>query len=134
MTIVAVADTHAVIWYLYGDSRLSLRARQVFEDASSQSNVVSLSSITLAEIVYLSEKGRIASATLSLVLAELNSTTGILTETPIDRHIIAAMSDINRATIPELPDRLIAATAAHLHVPLLSRDGKIQSAGLRTIW
>ena len=76
MSIVAVADTHAVIWYLYGDSRLSARARQVFEDAAHQGNVVSLSSITLAEIVYLIEKGRIAPATLNLVLAEFNSSTG----------------------------------------------------------
>ncbi len=134
MSIVAVADTHAVIWYLYGDSRLSVRARQVFEGAAKQGNIVSLSSMTLAEIVYLSEKGRIAPATINLILAELDSATAVLVETPMDRHVITAMRTINRADVPELPDRVIAATAAHLGVPLISRDGKIQASGLITVW
>lgn len=134
MSIVAVADTHAVIWYLYGDSRLSARARQVFEDAAHQGNVVSLSSITLAEIVYLIEKGRIAPATLNLVLAEFNSSTGALIESPVDRYVVTAMSNINRIHIPELPDRIIAATASQLGVPLVSRDGKIQNSTIITIW
>lgn len=134
MSIVAVADTHAVIWYLYGDSRLSVRARQVFEGAAKQGNVVSLSSMTLAEIVYLIEKGRIVPTTLNLILAELDSATTVLVETPIDRHVIATMRIINRANIPELPDRIIAATASHLGVPLVSRDGKIQASGLITVW
>jgi PIN domain nuclease of toxin-antitoxin system len=32
--IRAVADTHAVIWYLFQDSRLSLKARSYIEQAS----------------------------------------------------------------------------------------------------
>ena len=33
-----------------------------------------------------------------------------------------------------MPDRTIAATALHLGLPLISRDRKIQLAGLQMIW
>ena len=55
----AVADTHAVIWYIFGDARLSVTARNTIEQIAAEGNQVAFSSITLAEIVYLSERGRI---------------------------------------------------------------------------
>ena len=33
-----------------------------------------------------------------------------------------------------LEDSIIAATALHLGLPLISRDGKIQLSGVNTIW
>jgi len=36
--------------------------------------------------------------------------------------------------IPDMPDRIIAATAVHLNVPIISRDGKIKLSDLDTIW
>jgi predicted nucleic acid-binding protein len=33
-----------------------------------------------------------------------------------------------------MPDRIIAATALHLGVPLVSRDRKIQASSIHTIW
>jgi predicted nucleic acid-binding protein len=36
--------------------------------------------------------------------------------------------------VPEMPDRIIAATAIHLGVPLVTRDRRLQSAGIQTIW
>jgi len=41
---------------------------------------------------------------------------------------------VPRAEVPDMPDRIIAATALHLGLPLISRDRKIQLAGLQTIW
>jgi predicted nucleic acid-binding protein len=40
---------------------------------------------------------------------------------------------VNAAQIPDMPDRIIAATAVHLNVPLISRDGKIRVSGVNTI-
>jgi predicted nucleic acid-binding protein len=53
---------------------------------------------------------------------------------PFDRHIAEALPRINRLSVPELPDRIIAATALYLNVPLVSRDSKIQTAGIQTVW
>jgi len=41
---------------------------------------------------------------------------------------------IPRAAIFELPDRIIAAAALYLGVPLITRDLQIRAAGLPTIW
>ena len=59
----AMADTHAIIWYLFADPRLSDKARTTIEEAAVEGDQIALSSITLAEIVYLSEKGRIVPVT-----------------------------------------------------------------------
>jgi len=36
--------------------------------------------------------------------------------------------------VRDMPDRMIAATAARLGLPLVTRDRQIQSAGIATIW
>lgn len=33
-----------------------------------------------------------------------------------------------------MPDRIIAATAIHFGVPVLSRDSRIRASNVRTIW
>jgi predicted nucleic acid-binding protein len=58
----------------------------------------------------------------------------LLVEAPVDRSVVLAMRTISRAQVPDLPDRVIAATAVRLGVPLISRDGKIQASGVTTIW
>ena len=57
--IVAVADTHAAVWYLFKNPKLSTGARQAIEEAFHAGDQIGVSSISLAEMVYLSEKGRI---------------------------------------------------------------------------
>jgi len=44
------------------------------------------------------------------------------------------MRRVDRAQVPDLPDRSIAATAVHFGVPLISRDRKIRSSSVPTIW
>ena len=36
--------------------------------------------------------------------------------------------------IPNLPDRIIAATALYAKVPVISRDRKIKLSSIQTIW
>lgn len=37
-------------------------------------------------------------------------------------------------TNPDMPDRIIAGTALHLKLPLITRDHKIQLSQIDTIW
>ncbi len=67
----AVADTHVVIWYIFADPRLSATARTTIEQIAALGNQVAFSSITLAEIVYLIERGRIDVTTLDRLLEAL---------------------------------------------------------------
>jgi PIN domain nuclease of toxin-antitoxin system len=131
---IAVADTHTVLWYLYSDSRLSSRARQFVEEATRLNNIILISSITLVEIVYLIEKNRIAADSMEAVLAVLNDPASVFEEYPVDLSVAQALARIDRNQIPDMPDRIIAATALHLGVPVISRDGRITGSDITSIW
>jgi len=115
----AVADTHAVIWYIFADSRLSVTARTTIEEIAAEGNPVAFSSITLAEIVYLSERGRINSTTLDLLLTEVESDDALLVEIPFDRNIAVTLRQVDRAQIPDLPIALLLLLLCILMHPLL---------------
>jgi PIN domain nuclease of toxin-antitoxin system len=130
----SVADTHTVIWYIFRDVRLSATARNTIEQIAAEGNQVAFSSITLAEIVYLSERGRIDAATLDRLLRAIDSENALLVEIPFDRNIAQALMRVERSQIPDLPDRIIAATALYLGLSLISRDRRIQLSDVNTIW
>ena len=131
--IQAVADTHAVVWYLQGDKRLSKRARSVIDEATAVGAQIAVSTITVAELIYLIEKGRLVSTILERLLQSFDSDE-VFVETPFDRAIALAMRSVPRVEVPDLPDRVIAATGFHLDVPVISRDRKIQSSSVDSIW
>jgi len=131
--IRAVADTHAVIWYLFGDQRLSTASAAVFADASATGDQVAVSTMSLVEIVYLVERQRIA-PDIVVVLGEALDEATLLHEIAVSRAVAEAVQRLPRLAVPELPDRVIAATAVHLGVPLLTRDARIRASGIATIW
>ncbi|MEM9274152.1 MAG: type II toxin-antitoxin system VapC family toxin [Cyanobacteria bacterium P01_F01_bin.143] len=132
--IHAIADTHTIIWYLFADSRLSITARNTIEQIANNGNHVGIASISLAEIVYLEEKNRIPENTLKILMSALDQTNSVLEEIPLERNIITTLAKVERAQIPDLPDRIIAATALYFKVPVISRDHKIKLSSIDTIW
>jgi PIN domain nuclease of toxin-antitoxin system len=132
--IRAVADTHAILWYLYDDARLSRTAIEVMDSAEKDGEQIAISAITLAEIVYLVEKGKIPAVAFERMVATLHQVNTMLLEIPFDHAIADVMRQIDRAQVPDFPDRIIAATAIYLGVPLISRDRKIRTSIVTTIW
>jgi predicted nucleic acid-binding protein len=104
------------------------------ESTAAGGDQVGLSSITLAEMVYLTERGRIRQGTLELLLNAMDAEVTVLAEFPLDRQVVEAMRRVDRSQVPELPDRIIAATALCYGVPLISRDRKIQVSDVETLW
>ena len=107
------------------------RSRQLFNLAESGDLQLIIPAMTLAEIGYLSEKNRIE-ISIDTVNAYIDryQTVSIY---PIDFEIIKTCFQIY--DIPELHDRLIAATALHLHCELITNDPKIvASIAVETIW
>ena len=130
-----VADTHAIVWYLVEPERLSQVALDALEGSIAAGSPVYISVISLIEICYLIEKRRIANDLLQRILAVLNDPSPSLVVVPIDLAISIAIREIDRDTVPDMPDRIIAATALHLNLPLVTRDQKIQAEGaIVTIW
>lgn len=58
--IVGVADTHTAIWHLFRfrDLRLSKAAASFINNAATALRRIAVSSVTLAEVVYLVEKAK----------------------------------------------------------------------------
>lgn len=130
----AVADTHALIWYLQDDPQLSATAGETFDRCMEDGGRIRIPAVCVVEIVYLAERGRIPGTLLSALLSELANPACILQLVPIDLAVVLRMRDIPREIVPDMPDRLIAATALHLGLPLITRDRRIVASSVPTIW
>jgi PIN domain nuclease of toxin-antitoxin system len=49
--VAGVADTHAALWYLFDDTRLSASAADFINQAAIPRHKIAVSSITLAEVL-----------------------------------------------------------------------------------
>ena len=104
----AIADTHAIIWYLLNDPRLSPTAQAAFVHATAQGEQMGVPAICIVEIIYLVEKGRIPVAALTLLQQALAAGQSVLTVVPLDDLIAQQVQAIERTAVPDMPDRIIA--------------------------
>lgn len=132
---IYVTDTHAFLWYLYNDTRLSPACRAIFEQADAGEARILIPAIVVVEIIYLAEKGRIDAQAVRKTLALLAAAADNYQVVPLDLGLAEAMTRIDRMRVPDMPDRLIAATALQAGVPVLSRDLNISALDvLQVIW
>lgn len=75
---------------------------------------------------YLVEKNRIKAMVLTRVEQELDEPDPMIIATSIDRTISDALASIPRVIVPDMPDRIIAATALALGLPRVTRDTEIR--------
>jgi predicted nucleic acid-binding protein len=68
------------------------------------------------------------------LLKLIDSGASVWVEVPFSRAIASAMQRVVRSQVPELANRMIAATALYLNIPVITRDHKIQASNLNTIW
>lgn len=130
-----VADTHATIWYLFASPELSANAKNVMDSASSSGGFIFVPSISIVEIIYLIEKGKLLPQTLSRLIQTINLPNGSFSEIELTFDIAQTLARIPRLTVPDMPDRIIAATALHLNLPLVTKDHKIQALqNIKTVW
>lgn len=132
--IAAVADTHVALWFLFGDARLSAVAKDFIDKAAAARRKIVLAPISLAEVLYLVEKNRLAASAFDDVTKALNNPNHVFEEAPFTVEVVQSMRQIARSAIPDMPDRIVAATALYLGVPLISRDGLIRASSVQTIW
>lgn len=129
-----VLDTHVLIWYLAKYPKLTDPAKSAIKSTLQSGQMLYVSAISLAEILYLDEKGRLPGGTFSKVMAELKRPDSGLAEAPFVAGMVETMANIPRESVPDLPDRIIAATAWHLGLPLITADYRIRATNLTTIW
>lgn len=134
MTIAGVADTHAALWHLFDDARLSAAAGAFINEAAATRRKIAISTISLAEVVYLIEKNRLPSSSYDELTQALADPEHVFTEAVFTADIVQVMRQVSRAEVPDMPDRMVAATAVYFDVPVISRDRRIRAARLRTVW
>jgi PIN domain nuclease of toxin-antitoxin system len=131
--ISAVLDTHAFVWYLIGDQRLSTNAQVFLSSVLQHGQLLAVPAISIVEIMYLEEKNKIPQGFVAHLLATLPLSPFVVI--PLDRDVIQAVLQVPRTLIKELPDRVIVGTALALGVPLITRDTAIHQSGLvQVIW
>lgn len=130
-----VADTHAFVWYVQRDPKLSPTALSVLRSAAQAGEPIFLSAASAMELLYLVDKGKIASADYRLYMVVLESPTGITEVSPVDLGVVRAAESFPRALLPDPFDRMIAATAGVLGIPLVTADRKMRNLPMvKTIW
>ncbi|HEV2987686.1 MAG TPA: type II toxin-antitoxin system VapC family toxin [Candidatus Angelobacter sp.] len=134
--IVAVVDTHALLWSVVGRTeKLGVRALKAFEGAQRNdgSALIHIPTIVLSECLSIFESGRVR------IQQRFDDWVQQL-----DRHRYFSIEELRTQTILksfELPlirdpfDRMIVATALDLELPLISADLEIRETGyVEILW
>src|ERR1700731_2059523 len=129
----ALADTHTIVWYLSDLSRLSAPALAALNAAENTGQLL-VSTITFVELTYLVEKGKVAQVVLAELWTAVSDPAEPFDAVPLSLDVARVLAQIPRAVVPDMPDRIIAATALAHRLPLVTADVKIQAAPITTIW
>jgi len=132
--IAGVADTHTALWFLFGDPRLSAVAKDFIDKAAMARRKIALAPISLAEVVYLIEKNRLPASAFDDLRTALANPNHVLEEAPFTGEVVESMRQVPRAEVPDMPDRIVAATGVYFGVPVISRDGRIRASCVQTVW
>jgi PIN domain nuclease of toxin-antitoxin system len=118
---LVLLDTHAWIWLLNGSDRLGPKARKAIQRSLAEEAVL-VSAISPWEVAMLVSKGRIV---LDRDVGEWVETAlsmqGIRLE-PISSDVAVASTRLPGAIHSDPADRMIAATARHLGLTLITAD------------
>lgn len=130
-----VLDTHALIWWVSDDQRLSAKARTLIEDTLAAAGQVLVSAISAWEVAMLVARDRLA---LAMDLDEW-----LLAVECIDGVRIAPVTPqiaVQSVTLPgefhkDPADRMIVALAREQNAILVTADDKIQRyPHVRWLW
>lgn len=131
-----VLDTHALVWWVSGHSRLSEQAlTAINKELAAADGVILVSSMSAWEVAMLVEAGRL---TLTMSVDDwLDNVTEIegLRFVPIDNDIAVASTRLPGAFHKDPTDRIIVALARHFNVPLVTADERILNYNsVKTLW
>lgn len=119
-------DTHALLWWVAGDRRLSAAVRGTVEDLGALVSVVSL-----WEVAIKRDLARIE-VDIDALVDEIAATEGFAFLPVTVPHAVTF------AALPKLHgdpfDRMLVAQATVEHVPLGSRDRAMRNYAIDTVW
>ncbi len=123
-----VTDTQALVKFMMGKRVISQESHQAFLSADKGECTIIIPAVVLMEVLYLFEKNRIS---IDLLQAENLLKGKNYQLEPLGLEILKAALEIT--DIPELHDRLIAATAKYLDIPIITNDPVIRNSQFVTV-
>lgn len=134
MSPIAVVDTHALLWYAMGRGRkLGRRARQLLTRADEGHAAVYIPAIALVEVLEAAHRGTVVLTDGPEAWVSGLTASGGFRVAALTTEIVLRSATLY--SIPERGDRLIAATAVELDLPLITRDPAIAAvASVRQVW
>lgn len=121
-TLLYVLDTHVLVWYFTGNKRLPEELKNRIDQVRQQGGRLLVPTIVLGEALAVAAKGRVVLNFDQLYQAVLAEPEFEIVEFGLG--IFAEVLRIRR--IPEIHDRIIAATARFYGAHLLTKDGEIR--------
>lgn len=131
-----ILDTHALVWWVNGDSQLSANAKKAIEqEIAAEEGVVMVSSISAWEIAMLVNADRL---TLTMgvddwleTISEIEGVQFIA----LDNAVAVESTRLPGEFHKDPADRMIVALSRHLNVPLVTADSKIRRyKHVKSVW
>ncbi len=131
----AVLDTHTLLWWLAGRMRsLGRSAARFVASVDGGDAVAHVPAVVLVELSEAIQRGVFSlGEPFDVFVQRLENTPSRYRVVPLDAAVVARAHTLFE--IPERGDRLIAATARQLSLPLITRDAEIaRVCGVSAIW
>jgi PIN domain nuclease of toxin-antitoxin system len=129
-----VTDTHNLIWHLAQPRKLSTEVRLIFQKADQGQAQILVPSIVLIEMIFIGDRQRIPTSLVNRLFKIDEAVGSAYQIVPLSKAVAVTARDFGPAVIPELADRIIAATARYLDLPLLTSDTTIIESGMVRIY
>lgn len=126
-------DTHAWVWWLSGDRRLSTRERDALDRLAGRSEL-RLSAISLWEVQMAYAKKRFQPEDPFEVWLRAATRPDVVQLVPIDVPIALALNGLPASFHNDPADRLIVATARVHALPLATHDSTIRKSRTVRLW
>ncbi len=129
-----VLDTHVWLWWISSPEKLVPDAAQAISEVMKKNGIV-ISSISAWELALLVEKGRLSLSIAVRDWVRKTESVPFVRFAPIDNTIALRSVTLPAPFHSDPADRIIAATALVMGLPLVTKDEKLRSCpSLRTIW
>ncbi len=122
-------DTHALLWWLEGDQRLSTPVHDAISDAS---NSILVSASSIWEVATKARIGKLPQVRSASRLPEVVAEQGfaMLSITITDAHRAGWLQGAHRDPF----DRILVAQALDLGLAIATRDAALKKLGATTFW
>ena len=129
-----VLDTHVLLWWVSGVSRLSARAARAIRQGAKE-RALTVSSITVFEIRTAVRRGRLELASpLEQWLADLKGLPELTFE-PVTTEIAQVAGQLDASFPGDPADRIIVATALISSAKLVTADERLRATpNLAVVW